>query len=137
MKSYDQKIEEVMTRVPYSVEPDEMLNEAWGKMRSRNYRQLPVVQSGRLVGVLSDRALRLALSFEGSSRLKVNDVMVTDALKVRPQDPLSSVCFSLANHAQEFALVMGPNESVVGIFTAQDAFRVLGDFASQAPAKVA
>ena len=49
------KINEIMTRNPEYIGPDEILARAAARMRDLNVGSLPVCKDGRLVGVLTDR----------------------------------------------------------------------------------
>ncbi|CAG0944842.1 A-adding tRNA nucleotidyltransferase [Anaerolineae bacterium] len=53
-------VEQVMTRDPMIVAPNDPVRVAVERMRERGCRRLPVVESGKLVGVISDRDLRRA-----------------------------------------------------------------------------
>ncbi len=46
-------VREVMTAKPMTVKPSDSLEACMGVMASRNFRHLPVVDAGRLVGVIS------------------------------------------------------------------------------------
>lgn len=47
------KVSEIMTRDPATVKPDDPLEACMGLMANRNFRHLPVMDNGKLVGVLS------------------------------------------------------------------------------------
>lgn len=70
-----------MTREPITVTPDDTLAHALSLTREHRIRHLPVVSAGdRLVGVLSDRDIRLAMP----SPLTVADWQRTDFLERTP-----------------------------------------------------
>ncbi len=121
------KVSEVMTRLPEVVSPEVPLNQAWSRMRSENLRHLPVVRDGKLIGVLSDRTLRLASAYEGSMSMKVEDAMVVDPFVVSPEAPLYEVCAQMATHRYGSVIVVDSGRKPLGIFTAQDALRVLSE----------
>ena len=50
-------IEEVMTRELFTVDPERRINEVAREMQARHIRHLPVVEGGRVVGMLSLRDL--------------------------------------------------------------------------------
>ncbi|HBH01703.1 MAG: hypothetical protein A2W08_02075 [Candidatus Rokubacteria bacterium RBG_16_73_20] len=55
------RVRDVMTRDPFTIDPDAPVATAMAVMRQKEIRHLPVVDgAGRLLGVLSDRDLRSA-----------------------------------------------------------------------------
>lgn len=55
-------VADIMTIDPVVVEPDTSLEEVIGLMKANYFRHLPVTKSGRLVGIVSDRDVRLAMN---------------------------------------------------------------------------
>ena len=53
-------IEQVMTRDPATVAPNDSIRLAIERMRERKCRRLPVLEDGKLVGSVTDRDLRRA-----------------------------------------------------------------------------
>ena len=47
------RVEERMTRLPVVAAPDEEVSNTMGVMTQRRIRHLPVVENGRLVGIIS------------------------------------------------------------------------------------
>jgi CBS domain-containing protein len=60
-------VEHIMTREVETIGPDEEIDAAAGKMEKREVRRLPVVDNGRLLGVLSHGNLVQALKGRGSA----------------------------------------------------------------------
>ncbi len=56
------KVADIMTPDPVTVAPDTLLGEVIGLMKSHSYRQLPVVDGEQLVGIITDRDIRLAMN---------------------------------------------------------------------------
>jgi acetoin utilization protein AcuB len=121
------QIRQVMTRIPEVVSPDAALNDAWGRMRREGFRHLPVVMDGKLVGLLSDRSIRLAAAYEGSARMKVADAMVSEPFVVSPEAPIFEVCAQMATQRIGSVVIVDSGRSPLGIFTAQDALLILSD----------
>ena len=123
-----------MTPFPYTVEADAPLSAAHRLMREHNFRHLPVTSGGALVGILTDRDLKLILGpdFGGASEqeLKVRDAYVERPCVVPASTPVAVVARTMAEHHIGSAIVTR-NDKLVGIFTVTDACRalarVLGD----------
>lgn len=125
------KIQKYMTPMPHTVGKDIPLKKAFEIMRENRIRHLPVQDGGHLIGVISDRDIKFASSFEGSSELMVEDVMTPDPYKVSPDALLEDVVGTMADHKYGCAIVEQGNGKVVGIFTEVDAMRVLSEVLKQ------
>jgi len=121
------KIEKYMTPMPHTIGKDIPVNKALNMMRENKIRHLPVQEAGKLVGILTDRDLKLASSFEGADKLKVEDVMTSDPYTVHPGVALDAVVGEMAEHKYGCAIVQQDNGKVVGIFTATDGLRAFGE----------
>jgi acetoin utilization protein AcuB len=115
--------------MPYTVSPEERLDQATQLMQAFHIRHLPVVTEGHIVGLLSDRDLRLAAKLkEGDPSLSdtmVRDIMDRDVYRVTPQTSLSTVASHMVEHRQGAALVIHEDGHLIGIFTDLDAMRAL------------
>jgi acetoin utilization protein AcuB len=121
------QIQKFMTTMPQTIGKDIPIKTALGMMREHRIRHLPVQDGGKLVGILTDRDLKLAASFTGSEELKVEEVMTPEPYTVNPETPLDRVVFEMAEHKYGCAVIQQKNGKVVGIFTATDGMRVLGE----------
>ena len=119
-------ISKFMTTATHTVGADIPIKKAVEIMREHRIRHLPVMHWGKLMGVLTDRDIKLASSFQGAAELKVDDVMSPDAYAVSPQGGLNEVAAEMAEHKYGCAVVID-NGKVVGIFTATDGMRVLAE----------
>jgi acetoin utilization protein AcuB len=123
----NEKIEQYMTASPHCVNAGLPLKKARELMRTHGIRHLPVQLAGRLVGVITDRDLKLAESFDRAGELLVDDAMTPDPFAVRPGAKLAAVTRQMAAHRYGCAVVQDERGKVVGIFTAVDGLRALGD----------
>jgi acetoin utilization protein AcuB len=93
------RVADVMTHDPKVIGPDSPIGEALRSMREGGFRRLPVVEGGRLVGILSDRDLRQAMNIPMIVREKhyddyvlghvqVGTCMTAEVLVLSPQDSL-------------------------------------------------
>jgi acetoin utilization protein AcuB len=72
-----------MTTDVVTVTPDTSIGEAITLMRDGNFRQLPVVEEDRLVGIVTDRDLRQATDSPLVLREKWYDEFLLDEIKVK------------------------------------------------------
>lgn len=119
MKSMPQ-IQKFMTALPHTIGRDIPIDQALSMMREYRIRHLPVQDGGRLVGVLTDRDLKLATSFGDIDELLAGDVMTQDPYTVSPETPLDHVLKEMAEHKYGSVIVQQQNGKVVGIFTSTD-----------------
>lgn len=70
------RLEQVMTRDPDTLEPGDAAFDALEKMNARGYRHLPVVDGGRLVGIVSIRDLHAAVKRELEADLERREAFI-------------------------------------------------------------
>lgn len=113
-----------MTPFPYAVEMDEPIAEAKALMAKHDIRHLPVIDKGRLCGVITERDIRRALDpvfgLPPENELRVAHVFVADAYVVETSEPLDRVLAAMAErHLGSVLVVKGAK--LAGIFTVTDA----------------
>lgn len=122
----DLTMKEVMTPSPHTIGEDIALNIAIHRMREFKVRHLPVLKGGKLVGVVTDRDIKLALSVHPEARdLKVSDIMTEDVYAVAPEAPLAEAVNTMFLKGYGSTVVQQSEGQIVGIFTTIDALRVL------------
>lgn len=77
------QVREIMTSPVTSVDVDDPLVKALDLMRSGGFRRLPVLQQGRLVGVVTDRDLRLATNSPLVLSEKWYSEFILESIKVK------------------------------------------------------
>jgi acetoin utilization protein AcuB len=124
-------IKSVMTPFPYAVEVGASVDEALQFMREHRIRHLPVTRNGDLVGIASDRDLKLVLgpdfAYPDGRSMRVGDVMVSPAYTVDLEDPLDDVLAHMAGQHLGAALVTRKGK-LAGVFTGTDACHHFADF---------
>jgi acetoin utilization protein AcuB len=117
-----------MTTSPHSIGKDQTLERAHELMRTNHIRHLPVLDGGKLVGMITERDLHLVETLRDvdPSRVTVQDAMSTHVYAVQPDITLDVVADALAEHKYGSAVVLD-NGKVVGIFTTNDACRALAE----------
>jgi len=124
------RIKSAMSPFPYSVDLRASIGEARKLMLDHHVHHLPVTRGGELVGIVSDRDIKLLLGPELGSpdphELTVEDAYVNEFYAVDLETPLGEVATFMADHHLGAALVTR-HQKIAGIFTATDACRVLGE----------
>lgn len=114
---------EVMTPFPQTIASDDSLPHAQAIMDSLQIRHLPVVDNGRLVGLLSDRDIKSA---KNQDQLTVGDICELEVYSVNYNEKVSTVASLMAEKKYGSAVVL-KNNKVVGIFTTIDACKLLAE----------
>ena len=127
-----------MTANVITVRPDTSVWKAWDLLQTHEISYLPVVQGGRLVGIISDGDLRLLLPSSlampeeqerfrtWGTQVKVGDVMTRKVVTVsRETRTDSAVQLMVKHHIGCMPVLRG--SSLVGIFTTMDVLRALAD----------
>jgi acetoin utilization protein AcuB len=125
-----------MTRQPWTVRKDAKMSQAHELMRSHRIRHLPVLDAGKLVGIVSDRDLHLIETLPDSDPddITVEEAMTENAYVVGPDDPVDTVVERMAAHKYGCAIVANRRGFVEGIFTTVDAMQVLAEVLRRATA---
>jgi acetoin utilization protein AcuB len=119
-------IESFMTPAPHTIGLAQTLATAHRLMREANIRHLPVLEGGKLVGLLSERDL----DFVETSRdvdpetVSVEQAMSQAVCSVEPKDALRSVAQKMADNKYG-SVVVQEHGRVLGVFTTVDALRAL------------
>lgn len=124
-----------MSPTVFTVDADDSMQDAATLMKKYNIRMLPVLQNGRLAGVLSDRDLKRASASDATSleihellylvsKIKVKDIMTRNPITVPPDFTVEETAELLLRNKISGVPVM-KNGQVIGVITQSDVFRVL------------
>lgn len=129
-------VRDVMTKDPFTMEPEDSLMKAVELMRLRGVRRVPVVLAGLLVGLLAEGDLKRAqpsiLSdsqdeftsvMEGTP---ISRIMIQSPITVTPDTPLLAAAETLQS-TKYGALPVVEDGKVVGILTDTDLIKTLVD----------
>jgi len=119
-----------MTPFPHSIDVDAPLEDAHKLMREHRFRHLPVMSGGEIVGVLTDRDIKLVLGPDFGTpderELRVRDAYVERPCVVPASTPVAKVARVMAQNRIGSAIVT-KHGKLVGIFTVTDACRALAE----------
>ncbi len=139
-------VQEWMSPEPIVADIDLPIMEAHRQMTEHGVRRLPVVDRGRLVGIVTLGDVRGAEPSEATSlsiwelnyllsKLTVERVMSAPAITVRPDDPVSEAARLMLTHKIAGLPVMD-GENLVGIITESDIFRMVVQHWQRTPVAV-
>jgi acetoin utilization protein AcuB len=126
-------IRKYMSQNPHTIGQEQPLSVAHEVMRQHNVRHLPVLEGGKLVGVLSQRDLHLieTLRDVDPATTTVDEAMTGDVYVTGPEAPLEEVASHMAEHKYGSTVVVDRGK-VIGLFTTVDALTALSAFAKKA-----
>ncbi|HMO45262.1 MAG TPA: CBS domain-containing protein [Rubrivivax sp.] len=120
-------VEEYTTPNPVTATEDLSIEELRQRMDAYGVRHLPVVRGGEVVGVISERDLRLVegLSREHRFQVRARDLMRPDPVSMRADTPLDDVAFVMSDRKIGSVIITEADGSLLGIFTVTDALNAL------------
>ncbi|HEY0879655.1 MAG TPA: CBS domain-containing protein [Zeimonas sp.] len=120
-------VEEFTTPNPVTAAENASIDELRALMTTYGVRHLPIVREGRVVGLVSDRDLRIAQGLSATHRLQVlaADIMAIDPVSVQAETPLDEVAFTMSDRKIGSVLVHEADGNFLGIFTLTDALNAL------------
>lgn len=124
-------VEDSMTREVVTIGPETTAEEALALSRRKRIRHFPVVEGGRLVGIVSDRDLRSATPALGDQgraaalkEIRVSQVMTEDPATACPGDPVESAA-NVMREKRIGCLPVVEDGRLVGIITSSDVMEAL------------
>ena len=114
-------IRDAMTSNPTTVDAGTSAQEAARLMKSEDVGSLPIVEGGRLTGMITDRDLALRLVAEGKSTdTPVGELASRDVVTVDPQQELGEAGRLMAEHQIRRLPVCEEDGRLVGILAQAD-----------------
>ncbi len=136
-------VKEIMTTNPRTVHPETSLAHAMKVMRNVGCRQLPVLECDQLVGIITERDIRLAvttptddLEFTHHKELagfEVGEFMTTAPQTIVPTLTVADAA-DLLRRLKIGALPVVESRQLVGIVTVSDCLACLSDQLEEIPA---
>jgi len=120
-------VRDLMTPAPLAISPATSVDEAYRLMQGQRIGHLPVCEDGRLVGLISERDLRLVLPSPATSlaahevhylleRLTVAEIMTRFPVTIGPDHLVTEAASRMLSH-KVHALPVTENRRLVGIRT--------------------
>lgn len=125
-------VNDLMTEVPNTVTPGTPLRQVIGIMKSGGYRQIPVMENGKLIGIITDRDIRLVMNSpvvlhdrsqdtELLNKVTVESCMTPNPITVVPELPAFRAAEMLSIYKfGALPVVEEETGTLVGIITVSD-----------------
>jgi CBS domain-containing protein len=122
-------VRDVMSPAPRKISADDPVQRGAQVMRDENIGDVLVMDGDRLVGILTDRDIVVAVIAVPGARpegIRVGDAMTTDLATAREDDGLFEIVQRMSERTVRRLPVVGADGSLKGIVTLDDVLRVLG-----------
>lgn len=121
------RVEEFTTPDPVTVAETTAIGELRELMDQHGVRHLPVLRDGEVVGVISERDVRLVqgLSLDEQRQIRAQDLMADDLFVVHASTLLDEVAMEMVSRRVGSAIVRDEDGDFLGIFTLTDALNAL------------
>jgi acetoin utilization protein AcuB len=119
------KVRELMTPMPKTVGFDISIEKAQTMMKEHSCHHLPVLNGGKLVGVLSDRDLSMARQGSGNvtNEQLVKDLMSDEPFVVEPSAEIETAIQEMLDRKINSLIVRAEANEPWGIITSTDLLR--------------
>ena len=129
-------VENWMSKDVITVDVNDSMQDATRLLKEHNIRGLPVMENGKLVGVVTDRDLKKASASDATtleihellymiSRIKVKEIMTKNPITIPVDSTIDEAAEVLLENKLSGAPVVDDKGQVVGIITQIDIFRVI------------
>lgn len=129
-------LSQFMTPQPWTIRKDAKMSQAHQLMREHKIRHLPVLEAGKLVGIVSERDLHLIETLPDCDpdEVTVEEAMIQDVYAVNADDPVDAVVEKMSLRKYGSAVVLDRRGGVQGIFTTVDALKAFAEILRRATA---
>ena len=127
--------EQYMTAKVNGIARDTTMNEAETLFAKHDYNAFPIVENGRLLGIVSKFDFLRAFAFTTGQMVPrydelmkrpVGDFMTEAVIHVEPKTPLTRVLQLMVNLRIRSFPVLGPDRELLGMISRGDVMRALG-----------
>ncbi|MGE4131976.1 MAG: CBS domain-containing protein [Bdellovibrionales bacterium] len=128
-------VEEFTTPAPITARESASLNDLRSLMNQHQVRHIPIVSGETVVGLVSDRDLRLVAGLAQSERDQVcaRDIMSPDPVTMSGGASLEKVVFEMSEKKIGSVIINDENDQFLGIFTVIDALNALVEIVRATP----
>jgi acetoin utilization protein AcuB len=131
-------VEQRMTANPITITSTATIADASELMRVNKFRRLPVVDGGKLIGLVTDRDLRAVAPSPATTlsifelnyllaKMKIKDIMQKKVITIQSDAAIEEAALLLYNHRIGGLVVVDDNGAVTGVITETDIFKCFVD----------
>jgi len=136
-----------MSKDVITVDVNDSMQYAIRLLKEHNIRGLPVMQNGKLVGIVTDRDLKRASASDATtleihellyliSKIKIKEIMTKNPITIPLDYTIDEAAAILLDNKLSGAPVVDNEGKVVGVITQTDIFRVLVSFTDEKKAGI-
>lgn len=120
-------VEEFTTPNPMTATGDASIDTLREMMATHGVRHLPIMRDGKVIGVVSDRDVRVAQGLSAEHKIQINaaDIMAADPVTVKASMALDDVAYTMSDRKIGSVIVVEEDGEFLGIFTVTDALNAL------------
>jgi acetoin utilization protein AcuB len=125
-----------MSKQVITVDANDSMNKAIHLLKEHNIKMLPVMEKGKLVGIVTDRDLKRSSASDATSleihellylisKIKVKDIMTKNPITIPLDYTIEEAAEVLLKHNISGVPVIDHHGNIIGIITQNDIFRTL------------
>ncbi len=120
----NEQVRRIMTTDPIVAKPDDIVRDISNMMVTKKIQQLPVVEDGKLVGIVTSYDLWRNLRESADSEDKtVREVMNTNVLKIAPKDKVGTAAELFIDRRFKTLPVVNLRNELKGVVTSFDVIK--------------
>lgn len=125
-----------MSKQVISIDSNDSMNDAMDLLKEHDIKMLPVMEKGKLVGIVTDRDLKKASASDATSldihellylisKIKIKEIMTKNPITVPEDYTVEETAEVLLKHKISGVPVVDPYGDIVGTITQNDLFRII------------
>lgn len=119
----NQEVRSIMTKNPVVAQLNQTIDEVSDLMMESRLQQLPVVEDGKLRGMVTSYDIWKATRTGYSSDLCVKDIMTTKVVRITPKDKVGTAAELFADRRFKTLPVVNLENELKGVVTAFDVIK--------------
>jgi CBS domain-containing protein len=119
----NQEVRTIMSKDPIVANPNQTIDEVANLMMETQTQQLPVVQDGKLVGMITSYDLWKASRAGHGSDMNISEVMIKKVVRITPKDKVGTAAELFADKRFKTLPVVNLDNELKGVVTAFDVIK--------------